>query len=76
MTVQQAARSRHVSRAIIILPSVLWHNRQTIAHMILRSKPRNCHGDFVCQITKPHLPVLKPKLETRVSGFEAKPQEP
>jgi hypothetical protein len=40
----------------------LWHNRQTEAHMVLRPKPRNRHGDFEAQITKPELPVLRPKL--------------
>jgi hypothetical protein len=29
--------------------------------MILRPKPRNCHSDFVGQITKPQLLVLRPK---------------
>jgi alkanesulfonate monooxygenase SsuD/methylene tetrahydromethanopterin reductase-like flavin-dependent oxidoreductase (luciferase family) len=29
--------------------------------MVLRSKPRNRHGDFEAQITKPKLPVLRPK---------------
>jgi hypothetical protein len=29
----------------------------------------------VGQITKPQLLVLRPKPETRASGFEAKPQE-
>jgi hypothetical protein len=58
--VKQAARSQHVSR-IVLLPSVLWHKRQTVARLILRLKPRNCHGDFEAQITKPQLPVLRPK---------------
>jgi hypothetical protein len=56
-------------------PSILWHNRQTKAHLVLRPEPRNCHGNFEAQITKPQLPVLRPKSETRSSGFEAKPQE-
>jgi hypothetical protein len=57
---KQAARSRRVSRADL-LPSVLWRNRQTEAHLVLRPKPRNRHGDFEVQITKPELPVLRPK---------------
>jgi hypothetical protein len=39
-------------------------------------KQRNCHGDFAIHITKPQLPVLRPKPGTQVSGFEAKPQGP
>jgi hypothetical protein len=31
--------------------------------MVLRSKPRNCHGDFVVQITKLQQPVLRPNWE-------------
>jgi hypothetical protein len=50
-----------VSNTVFILPLVLWHNQQTIAHLILRPKPRNRHGDFVGQITKPELPVLRSK---------------
>jgi hypothetical protein len=42
-------------------PLVLWHNRQTEAHLFFRPKPRNHHGDFEAQITKPELPVLRPK---------------
>jgi hypothetical protein len=57
---KQAARSRRVSHADLP-PSVLWCNRQTEAHLVLRSKPRNRRGDFEAQITKPELPVLKPK---------------
>jgi hypothetical protein len=49
-----------MSHVVFILPSVLWHNQQTIAHLVLRPKPRNRRGDFVGQITKPQLPVLKP----------------
>jgi hypothetical protein len=30
--------------------------------MVLRPKPRNCRGDFEIQITKPELPILRPKL--------------
>jgi hypothetical protein len=39
-------------------------------------KLRNCRGDFMGQITKPQLPVLRLKLGNRASDFEAKPQEP
>jgi hypothetical protein len=60
--VKQAARSRRVSRADLP-PSVLWRNRQTEAHLVLRVKPRNRRGDFEAQITKPELPVLRPKPE-------------
>jgi hypothetical protein len=60
--VKQAARSRRVSHADLP-PSVLWCNRQTEAHMVLRPKPRNHRGDFEAQITKPKLLVLRPKPE-------------
>jgi hypothetical protein len=85
--VKQATRSECVSRAIFILPSVLWRNQQIIAHMVLRSKPRNHRSDFVGQITKPQLPVLrhKPKnpsewfwgqtTRTVSTGFKAKSGE-
>jgi hypothetical protein len=65
----------------------LWCNRQTDAHLILRSKPRNRHGDFESQITKPKLPVLwlRPgnppppwfsgSTKKLTTGFEAKPGE-
>jgi hypothetical protein len=70
---KQAARSQRVSRADLP-PSILWHNRQTEAHLVLRHKPRNRRGDFEAQITKPGLPVLRPKpLETVATSFEAKP---
>jgi hypothetical protein len=42
---KQAARSRRVSRADLAL-SVLYHNRQTEAHLVLRPKPRNHRSDF------------------------------
>jgi hypothetical protein len=57
------------------------------AHLVLRSKPRNRRGDFEAQITKPKLPVLRPKLgkppppwfwgstKKPTTGFEAKPGE-
>jgi hypothetical protein len=59
--VKQDARSRHVSHADL-LPPVLWHNRQTVVRLVLKPKPRNHHGDFMGQITKPHLLVLMLKL--------------
>jgi hypothetical protein len=42
---KQAARSQRMSRADLP-PSVLWRNRQTEAHLVLRPKSRNCRGDF------------------------------
>jgi hypothetical protein len=42
-----------VPRAVFILSSALWRSRQTVARLVLRPKPRNCHGDFDAQITKP-----------------------
>jgi hypothetical protein len=43
--------------------------------MVLRHKPRNHHGDFEAQITKPELPVLRPKSgKPHHLGFEAKPR--
>jgi hypothetical protein len=75
-----------VSRAH--LPSsILWRNQQTEAHLVLRPKPRNCRGDFEAQITKPELPVLRPKprnppppwfwgsSKKPTTGFKAKPEE-
>jgi hypothetical protein len=65
----------------------LWHNRQTKARLVLRPKPRNYHGDFEAQITKPELPVLRPKpgnppppwfygsTKKLTAGSEAKPGE-
>jgi hypothetical protein len=59
---KQAARSRHASCANLPL-SVLWRNRQTESRLVLRPKQRNRRGDFEAQITKPELPVLRPKSE-------------
>jgi hypothetical protein len=72
---KQAARSRCVSRAD--LPSsILWRNRQTKAHLVLRPKPKNHRGDFEAKITKLELPVLRPNRKTlHHLGFEAKPGE-
>jgi hypothetical protein len=65
-----------VSRADLP-PSVLWRNRQTEAHLVLRPKPRNCRGDFEAQITKPELPVLRPKPgNPPPPGFVAQPRNP
>jgi hypothetical protein len=41
---------------------VLWRNRQIEARLVLRPQPRNRRSDFEAQITKPKLPVLRPKL--------------
>jgi hypothetical protein len=38
-------------------------NQHIISHLVLRPKPRNYRGDFVGQITKPHLLVLRPIRE-------------
>jgi hypothetical protein len=58
---KQAAKSRRVSNVVFIHLSVLWGNRQTIAHLVLRPKLRNHRGDFVGQVTKSHLSVLRSK---------------
>jgi hypothetical protein len=63
---KQATRSRCVSHAV--LPkSVLWHNWQTEARLVLRTKPRNRFGNFETQITKPELPVLRHKPENPIT---------
>jgi hypothetical protein len=61
---KQAARSRRVSRANLP-PSVLWCNRQTEAHLILRHKPRNRRGDF-----------KDPNHQIRAVSFEAQTKKP
>jgi hypothetical protein len=55
--------------------------------LVLRPKTRNYHGDFEAQITKPELPVLRPKPENPpppwfwgstkkpTADFEVKPRE-
>jgi hypothetical protein len=55
--------------------------------LVLRLKPKNHRGDFEAQITKPNLPVLRPKPENPLppwfwgstkkptTGFEVKPGE-
>jgi hypothetical protein len=65
----------------------LWRNRQTEAHLVLSPKQRKRRGDFEAQITKPELPVLRPKpgnppppwfwgsTKKPTSGFEAKSGE-
>jgi hypothetical protein len=50
-----------VSCAVFILLSDLWRNRKTITHLVLRPKLRNRHSDFVGQITKLQLLVLRHK---------------
>jgi hypothetical protein len=54
--VKQTARSQRVSHADLPL-SVLWRNRQTESHLVLRRKPRNRHSNFEAQITKLKPPV-------------------
>jgi hypothetical protein len=66
---------------------ILWRNRQTEACLVLRPKPRNRRGDFEAQISKPELPVLRPKsgnppppwfwdsTKKPTAGFDAKPGE-
>jgi hypothetical protein len=51
-----------VSRTVLA-KSVLWHNRQTEACLVLSTKPRNRFANFEAQITKPELPVLRTKPE-------------
>jgi hypothetical protein len=65
----------------------LWCNQQNEACLVLWPKPRNHRGDFQAQITKPELPVLRPKpgnpappwfwgsTKKPTIGFEAKPGE-
>jgi hypothetical protein len=65
----------------------LWRNRQTEAHLFFRPKPRNRRSDFEAWITKPELPVWRPKAgnppppwfwgstKKPTTGFEAKPGE-
>jgi hypothetical protein len=65
----------------------LWRNQQTKDHLVLRLKPRNRRGNFEAQITKPELPVLRPKsrnppppwfwglTKKPTVGFEAKSGE-
>jgi hypothetical protein len=57
---KQVTRSHRVSH-VVLLRSVLWCNGQNIARLVLRPKPRNHHGDFEAQITKPQLLVLRSK---------------
>jgi hypothetical protein len=59
--VKQPTKSRRVSHVVLILSSILWRNKQTVTRLVLRSKPRNHRGDFYSQITKPYLPILRPK---------------
>jgi hypothetical protein len=65
----------------------LWRNRQTKVRLVLRPKPRNNRGDFDARITKPELPVLRPKsrnppppwfwgsTKKLTAGFKTKPGE-
>jgi hypothetical protein len=59
--------STRVSRRII-LPSVLWRNRQTVAGLVLRYKPRNWHGDFETQTSAI---ILRTKSSNRSYQFWA-----
>jgi hypothetical protein len=84
--VKQAARSRRVFHIDLSL-LILCRNQQTEAHLILRPKPRNHRGDFNAQLTKPQLPVLRPKpknppppwfygsTKKPTTGFDVKPGE-
>jgi hypothetical protein len=72
--VKQATRLRHMSCVDLHLLS-LRRNQQTEVCMVLRTKSRNCRGDFEAQITKLYLPVLRIKPETRATDFEAKSGE-
>jgi hypothetical protein len=57
---------------------ILWRNRQTEDHLVLRSKPRNRRGDFEAQITK----TVAAGFETQIGkpsqnlGFEAQSRNP
>jgi hypothetical protein len=43
--------------------------------MVLRLKPKNRHGDFVSQITKPYVSILRPKSRNPSTlFFETKPR--
>jgi hypothetical protein len=56
--------------------SILWRNRQTEAHLILRHKPRNHRGDFDIQIKKTVAVGFEPQTrKLEATGFEAKPGE-
>jgi hypothetical protein len=48
---KQAIGSRRMSCVDLSL-SILWRNRHTESHLVLRPKPRNRRGDFEAQITK------------------------
>jgi hypothetical protein len=67
--VKQATRSWHVSNTVFLLPSVLWRNRQIIAHLILRPKPRNHHGDFVAKSSNRSYRFWGPNQETHRPYF-------
>jgi hypothetical protein len=74
LQVKQATKSQRVSHAVLP-PSILWRNQQTEAYLIFRLKPRNRRGVFEAQITKPELPVLRPKLGNRATSFKVKPKK-
>jgi hypothetical protein len=73
---KQAARSRYVFRAVLP-PSVLGHNRQTEAHLVLSHKPKIRRGDFESQITKSELLILRSNHSQTIDlGFETRPRNP
>jgi hypothetical protein len=64
-----------VSRADLSL-SILWRNRQTEAHLVLRLKPRIRRGDLMPKSTNQSCRFWGPTWETlHQLGFEAKPGE-
>jgi hypothetical protein len=62
-----------VPHFVFILLSVLWSNRQTVAHFIFSPNPRNHHDDFETQIIAADFEAQTRKSEA--TGFEAKPGE-
>jgi hypothetical protein len=71
--VNQAAKSRRVSRADLT-PSVLWRNRQTETHLVLRPKPKNHRHQFWDQTGENCRYRFWGQIgKNRLSGFEAKP---
>jgi hypothetical protein len=54
---------------VFICSSVLRRKPTNLLHLVLRPKPRNCHSDFVGQITKPYLQILRPKPEILSDRF-------
>jgi hypothetical protein len=78
--VKQTVRSQCLSRTDLPL-SVLWHNREPEACLVLGPKIRNYHGDFDAQITKPPTLILRLNQATRsprllVHGADHKRRHP